>query len=111
MLPRVILNTALRYANALLIPVCSTCLLHFKRNVLPRTCDPRYKALNGDHLNSPCCAEILPLPDLEDDPEKHSLKLKELADKVQASGKTAINYITGDMPLYSAAGDTLLHGQ
>ena len=64
-------------------------------------------AMISDQLTSPCCAEILPLPDLGDEKER----LKELADKIKASGKTPINYFTGDMPLYTAAGDPLLYGQ
>ena len=38
-------------------------------------------------------------------------RLKELDDKIKASGKTPINYFTRVMPLYTAAGDTLVHGQ
>ncbi|CAK0786192.1 hypothetical protein CVIRNUC_009405 [Coccomyxa viridis] len=44
--------------------------------------------------------EILPFPDPGDKKER----LKELADKIKASGETPINYFTGDMPLYTAAG-------
>ena len=61
-----------------------------------------------NQLTSPCCAEIPLFPwDMGDETER----LKELDDKIKASGKTPINYFTRAMPLYTAAGDTLVHGQ
>ena len=104
-MPRVLLNTALVYASTLVTSACS--VLHCISFVSPCT----HLLLSGatifDQLTSLCCAEILPFPDLGDQKER----LKELADKIKASGKTPINYFTGDMPLYSAAGDTLVHDQ
>ena len=82
-------------------------MLHCISFVLPRTRFLLSGATISDQLTSPCCAEILPFPDPGDKKER----LKELADKIKASGETPINYFTGDMPLYTAAGDTLLHDQ
>ena len=88
--------------------ITSACsMLHCTSFVLPYTHLLLSGATTSDKFTSPCCAEILPFPDLGDEKER----LKELADKTKASGKTPINYFTGDMPLYTAAGDTLLHGQ
>ena len=83
-------------------------MLHCTSFVLPYTYLPLSGATISDKFTSPCCAEILPFPDLGDEKERP----KELADKIKASGKTSITPFTGDlMPLYTAAGDTFLHGQ
>ena len=104
-MPRVLLNTALDYASTLVAPTCS--MLHCISFVLPRTHFLLSGATIYDQLTSPCCAEILPFPDLGDEKGR----LKELADKIKTSGKTPINHFTWEMPLYTAAGDILVHGQ
>ena len=104
-MPRVLLNTALVYASTLGASACS--VLHGTSFVSSCTHLLLSGATASDQLTSPRCAEILPFPDLGDEKES----LKQLTDKIKASGKTPIDYFTGDMPLYTAAGDTLVHDQ
>ena len=87
---------------------CCSCVQYASLNKL---CVATYSfLLSGatNQLTSPCCAEIPLFPwDMGDETER----LKELDDKIKASEKTPINYFTRAMPLYAAAGDTLVHGQ
>ena len=65
-------------------------MLYSMSYALPCGCLLPCRATSSDQLTSLGCAEILPIPDLGD--KKQSLK--ELADKIEASGMTPINYFT-----------------